>query len=185
MATVTAAKGCPFSNASIDFDPFDITDPFAFYEWARAEAPVFFSEELQYYVVAGHADIKAVFEDWRTFSSENAQAPLRPICAEGKRIMQRGRLHRLFRSLRPRAARSHPHPQTGSGLLRPAPLQGDRAADQADRDARARRHHRLTARPSSSASSPTMSRLSCCSSLSACRTLMWRRSRPGRSVARF
>ena len=69
MATVTAAKGCPFSNASIDFDPFDITDPFAFYEWARAEAPVFFSEELQYYVVAGHADIKAVFEDWRTFSS--------------------------------------------------------------------------------------------------------------------
>ena len=90
MATVTAAKGCPFSNASIDFDPFDINDPFAFYEWARAEAPVFFSEELQYYVVAGHADIKAVFEDWRTFSSENAQAPLRPICAEGKRIMREG-----------------------------------------------------------------------------------------------
>src|SRR3954469_4275556 len=90
MATVTAAKGCPFSNASIDFDPFDITDPFAFYEWARAEAPVFFSDELQYYVVAGHADIKAVFEDWRTFSSENAQAPLRPMGAEGKRIMAEG-----------------------------------------------------------------------------------------------
>ena len=90
MATVTAAKGCPFSNASIDFDPFDINDPFAFYEWARAEAPVFFSDELQYYVVAGHADIKAVFEDWRTFSSENAQAPLRPIGAEGKRIMREG-----------------------------------------------------------------------------------------------
>jgi cytochrome P450 len=90
MATVTAAKGCPFSNASIDFDPFDITDPFAFYEWARAKAPVFFSEELQYYVVAGHADIKAVFEDWRTFSSENAQAPLRPIGEGGKRIMREG-----------------------------------------------------------------------------------------------
>ena len=90
MATVTAAKGCPFSNASIDFDPFDITDPFAFYEWARAEAPVFFSEELQYYVVAGHADIKSVFEDWRTFSSENAQAPLRPIGEGGKRIMREG-----------------------------------------------------------------------------------------------
>lgn len=90
MATAMAAKGCPFSNASIDFDPFDMADPFAFYEWARAEAPVFFSEQLQYYVVAGHADIKAVFEDWRTFSSENAQAPLRPMCAEGKRIMQAG-----------------------------------------------------------------------------------------------
>ena len=90
MATATAARGCPFSDASIDFDPFDINDPFAFYEWARAEAPVFFSDELQYYVVAGYADIKSVFEDWRTFSSENAQAPLRPMCAEGKRIMREG-----------------------------------------------------------------------------------------------
>jgi hypothetical protein len=141
MATVTAAKGCPFSNASIDFDPFDITDPFAFYEWARAEAPVFVSEELQYYVVAGHADIKAVFEDWRTFSSENAQAPLRPIGEDSKRIMREGSFTAI-RPFRPRAARSHPHSQTGSGLLRPAPLQGDRAADQADRDARARCHHR-------------------------------------------
>ncbi len=85
-----AARNCPFSNASIDFDPFDISDPFAFYEWARAEAPVFFSDDLQYYVVSRHADIKAVFEDWQTFSSENAQAPLRPICAEAKRIMQEG-----------------------------------------------------------------------------------------------
>jgi cytochrome P450 len=90
MATATAAKGCPFSDASDDFDPFDISDPFAFYEWARAQAPVFFSDELQYYVVAGHADIKSVFDDWRTFSSENAQAPLRPMCADGKRIMREG-----------------------------------------------------------------------------------------------
>ena len=41
------------------------------------------------------------------------------------------RLHRLFRSFRPGAARSHPHPQTGSGLFRSAPLQVDRTADQA------------------------------------------------------
>lgn len=85
-----AARSCPFSNASADFDPFDISDPFAFYEWAREQAPVFFSGDLQYYVVARHADIKAVFDDWQTFSSENAQAPLRPMCAEGKRIMRDG-----------------------------------------------------------------------------------------------
>ncbi|MGO4839322.1 cytochrome P450, partial [Rhizobiaceae sp. 2RAB30] len=44
----------------------------------------------RYYVVTRHADIKAVFDDWQTFSSENAQAPLRPMCAEGKRIMREG-----------------------------------------------------------------------------------------------
>jgi cytochrome P450 len=84
------AKRCPFSNAAADFDPFDLNDPFPFYEWARAEAPVFFSDELKYFVVARHADIKSVFDDWRTFSSENAQAPLRPMCEEGKRIMREG-----------------------------------------------------------------------------------------------
>ncbi len=81
---------CPFGDAAKDFDPFEMRDPFPFYEWARAEAPVFFSDELNYFVVARHADIKAVFDDWRTFSSENAQAPLRPMCEEGKRIMREG-----------------------------------------------------------------------------------------------
>jgi cytochrome P450 len=83
-------KACPFSDASIDFHPFDVADPFPFYEWARQEAPVFFSPELNYFVVARYADIKAVFEDWRTFSSENAQAPLRPFGEEARRIMREG-----------------------------------------------------------------------------------------------
>jgi cytochrome P450 len=90
MAQSSTARSCPFSDASADFNPFDIDDPFSFYEWARAQAPVFFSDELQYYVVARHADIKAVFEDWQTFSSENAQAPLRPMCAEGVQVMKQG-----------------------------------------------------------------------------------------------
>jgi cytochrome P450 len=91
MATATQARSCPFSGyAASDFDPFDISDPFDFYGWARAQAPVFFSEALQYYVVARHADIKAVFEDWETFSSENAQAPLRPIGPEARSVMRDG-----------------------------------------------------------------------------------------------
>ena len=91
MATsAAAAKTCPFSDASADFHPFDVSDPFPFYEWARHQAPVFFSHELNYFVVARYSDIKAVFDDWKTFSSENAQAPLRPICEEGRRIMREG-----------------------------------------------------------------------------------------------
>lgn len=90
MMQASAAARCPFSNASEDFDPFDLSDPFPFYEWARAEAPVFHSAELNYFVVARHADVKAVFEDWQTFSSENAQAPLRPMGEAGKAIMREG-----------------------------------------------------------------------------------------------
>jgi len=88
MATLDTS--CPFSDRSADFDPFDITDPFEFYAWARSEAPVFFSDALQHYVVSRHADIKAVFENWQTFSSENAQAPLRPLSAAAKSVMREG-----------------------------------------------------------------------------------------------
>lgn len=91
MATsASAAKACPFSDASTDFRPFDVSDPFVFYEWARQQAPVFFSRELNYFVVARYADIKAVFDDWKNFSSENAQAPLRPICEEARQVMREG-----------------------------------------------------------------------------------------------
>jgi cytochrome P450 len=89
-ATMTAARTCPFSNASGDFRPYDLTDPFPFYAWAREEAPVFFSEELGYYVVSRYADVKATFDDWQTFASDNAQAPVKPMCEEGRRIMKEG-----------------------------------------------------------------------------------------------
>lgn len=89
-ATSSAAVKCPFSNASSEFDPFDMQDPFAFYEWARAEHPVFYSDDIGYHVVTRYADIKAVFDNWQVFASDNAQAPVRPMCAEGKEIMRQG-----------------------------------------------------------------------------------------------
>lgn len=89
-ATSSAAAKCPYSNASSEFDPFDMQDPFAFYEWARAEHPVFYSPDIDYHVVTRYADIKAVFDNWQVFASDNAQAPVRPMCAEGKEIMRQG-----------------------------------------------------------------------------------------------
>ena len=91
MAPPASVPGvCPFANASKDFNPFDLENPFPFYEWARAEAPVFFAEELGYYVVTRHADVKAVFDNWQVFASDNAQAPVRPLSAEGRAIMTAG-----------------------------------------------------------------------------------------------
>ncbi|MCO5059446.1 MAG: cytochrome P450 [Rhizobiaceae bacterium] len=73
-----------------EFDPFNLNAPHAIWNSLREERPVFFHDPTGYFVVTRHADIKAVFDDWQTFSSENAQAPMRPMCAEGRRIMQEG-----------------------------------------------------------------------------------------------
>ena len=86
-----AATGCPFhATLAEDFRPFDLSDPFPFYARARAEAPIFFNQELGYWVVSRFDDVRAVFEDWETFSAENAQRPLRPWSDEVRRIMQEG-----------------------------------------------------------------------------------------------
>ena len=71
------------------FDPFDLSDPFPSYQRLRAEAPVFYDETIGYWIVSRHADIKAVFEDWRNFSSENAQAPVRPLCETAKQVLKK------------------------------------------------------------------------------------------------
>jgi cytochrome P450 len=60
------------------FRPYDIADPFHFYARARAEAPVFYSDELGYWVVSRYEDARAILNDHATFSSENTQAPFKP-----------------------------------------------------------------------------------------------------------
>jgi cytochrome P450 len=72
------------------FDPFDLTDPFPFYRRARKEAPIFYSQKLGSFVFARYDDIKAVFDDWKTFSSENAQSPFWPLAEETQRILSQG-----------------------------------------------------------------------------------------------
>jgi len=82
-----APAGCPVHHG---FEPFDQADPFPSYAALRAEEPVMFDERIGYWVVTRYDDIKAVFEDWETFSSENAQAPVRERGAAAKKIMADG-----------------------------------------------------------------------------------------------
>ncbi|MGQ7297475.1 cytochrome P450 [Quadrisphaera sp. KR29] len=72
------------------YEPFAQDDPFPAYAALRSESPVHFDERVGYWVVTRYDDVKAVFEDWQTFSSENAQAPVRERGAEAKRIMLDG-----------------------------------------------------------------------------------------------
>ena len=80
----------PAARLSEEFDPFDLTDPFPFYRRARLEAPVFYSPKLGSWVFSRYGDIKAIFNDWKTFSSENAQSPFWPLSEQTQRILSEG-----------------------------------------------------------------------------------------------
>ncbi|CAG7611897.1 cytochrome P450 [Leucobacter soli] len=87
-----AAGGCPVAHggAHHGYEPFDQKNPFPAYAELRREEPVMFDERVGYWVVTRYDDVKAVFDDWETFSSENAQAPVRQRGAAAKRIMEEG-----------------------------------------------------------------------------------------------
>jgi len=87
-----ASEQCPVPHGGDHhgFRPFAMKDPFPAYAELRREEPVMFDERIGYWVVTRWPDVRAVFEDWETFSSENAQAPVRERSAEASRIMKEG-----------------------------------------------------------------------------------------------
>ncbi|MET1042997.1 MAG: cytochrome P450, partial [Microbacteriaceae bacterium] len=84
------AHGAEAPSGHHGYEPFQMKDPFPAYAELRAEQPVMFDERTGLYVVSRYDDIKAVFDDWETFSSENAQAPVRERGAAAKQIMEDG-----------------------------------------------------------------------------------------------
>jgi cytochrome P450 len=58
--------------STLVFDPFSqefFDDPYETYRWMRAEAPVYYSEEHDFYALTRHADVAAAFKDPATYSS--------------------------------------------------------------------------------------------------------------------
>lgn len=95
-ATTENAPGCPFGHGAQapeghhGYEPFAMKNPFPAYAQMRAEQPVMYDERVNLYVATRYDDIKAVFDDWETFSSENAQAPVRERGESAKKIMNDG-----------------------------------------------------------------------------------------------
>jgi cytochrome P450 len=85
-----APPACPHAELGRDFKPFDTADPFAFYARARRQAPIFYSPEIDYWVVTRYEDIREIFRDPATFSSENTQAPFKQRPAEVQKILDEG-----------------------------------------------------------------------------------------------
>lgn len=78
------------AEPSKGYDPFDLNKPHARWEAFRKEEPIFYHEESGYWVASRYDDIKAIFDDWKTFSSENAQKPMRPMCEAGRKVLHDG-----------------------------------------------------------------------------------------------
>ncbi len=72
------------------YDPFDLNSPHARWKAFREEEPIFFHEETGYWIASRYDDIKAIFDDWQTFSSENAQKPARAMCDAAKVVLKEG-----------------------------------------------------------------------------------------------
>src|SRR5262249_14991720 len=75
------------------FDPFHdpyLADPYPFFAEARAATPVFYSPDLDYWVVTRYHDIRHIFQTPRLFSAVNTLAPLQPICPAAGHLLTQG-----------------------------------------------------------------------------------------------
>jgi cytochrome P450 len=86
--SIMSEAACPAGYHG--FEPFDMNNPFPAYQELRKERPVMFDDRINYFVVTRYDDVKATFDDWETFSSENAQAPVRPLGKPALKVMADG-----------------------------------------------------------------------------------------------
>jgi cytochrome P450 len=84
---------CPVSPGGRDFNPFVdpyLADPYAYWSRVRPAEAVFYSPELDYWVVTRYEDIKAIFADPKTFSASIAQNPIKPLAPQVTHMLQSG-----------------------------------------------------------------------------------------------
>ena len=85
-------------SASVVFDPFGgpfLEDPYPQFAGFVESQPVFWSDELSYWVVSRYGDVRRVLRDYETFSAVNALAAVTPPCpAAGQALASGG-----FRSI--------------------------------------------------------------------------------------
>jgi len=83
--------GCPFQAAATkDFKPYYSAEVHAAFEVQRRTEPVFWCEEIGYWVLTRHSDVYAVLHDGVRFSSENTTRPVTPMCPEALAILKEG-----------------------------------------------------------------------------------------------
>jgi cytochrome P450 len=77
MRKQTTADGDSSVREGERFDPFHdpyLADPYPFFAEARAATPVFYSPDLDYWVVTRYHDIRQIFQTPKLFSAANTHA---------------------------------------------------------------------------------------------------------------
>ena len=85
-----SASGCPFRPAPVrdGFQPYYSAELHAAMAAARAEAPVFWCEEIGYWVLTRYEDVLSVLQDGERFSAQNTTRPVTPMHSDALRILQ-------------------------------------------------------------------------------------------------
>jgi cytochrome P450 len=75
------------------FDPFHdpyLADPYPFFAEAQAATPVFYSPQLDYWVVTRYHDMRQVLQTPQLFSAVNTLTPIQPICPAAGHVLTAG-----------------------------------------------------------------------------------------------
>jgi len=88
-------SSCPFhavssAPATAGFKPYYSAELHAAMEVQRREDPVFWCEEIGYWVVTRHADVLAILHDGVRFTSANTTRPVTPMSPEAEAILREG-----------------------------------------------------------------------------------------------
>ncbi|MCV0394895.1 MAG: cytochrome P450 [Rhizobiaceae bacterium] len=81
---------CPVGSIGHRYMPFDHHRMHASLAEARAGEPVFYSPELEYWVVTRYADVISILRDPDSFSAANANTPITPVPAEALAVLEEG-----------------------------------------------------------------------------------------------
>ncbi|VTU40484.1 Cytochrome P450 116 [Variovorax sp. PBS-H4] len=81
---------CPFQAGSKDFRPYYTPELHAAFEVQRRAEPVFWCEEIGYWVLTRHSDVYAVLHDGERFSSQNTTRPVTPMPPDAEAILREG-----------------------------------------------------------------------------------------------
>jgi cytochrome P450 len=93
MTTLVSTAGAATAGAAglgAHYKPFEHHGMYAFFARARAQEPVFFCPEINYWVVTRREDILPMLQDAGRFSADIALAPATPLTPEALAILKAG-----------------------------------------------------------------------------------------------
>ena len=89
-APAASAQQCPFGQSAEGFQPFFGQDLYADLAAARVGRPVFYSPEIDHWIVTRYRDVLSVLQNPGQFSAQNATTRLTPMHEAGLQILKDG-----------------------------------------------------------------------------------------------